>query len=79
MGQFRLARIDDDQTRTLLELLQGEACDLSFLAGGKNVAGPGENEPGRVVEIGHRIKPAGVDAGDLPRGMADVLRGDDIG
>ena len=47
--------------------------DHALLVGGRDVAAPEDGQLGRVVEVGHRIESAGVEAGDLPGRVADIL------
>ena len=79
LGQLGPAGIDDDQLGAVLQLIDHLAGDLPLFVGGGEVAGPEEHQFRGMVEIGNRIEAAGVDARDLPAGVADILGGDDIG
>ncbi len=79
LGKIGPAGIDNNKPGAISKLFQSETGYLTFFVGGQHITGPREDETGRVVEIGDGVKPTGVDARDLPRGMAYILRCDDIG
>jgi len=78
-GELGPSGIDDDHFGAALELGAHLAVDLPLLAGGGQVASPEEHQFCRVMQIGNRIEAAGMDAGDFPAGVADILGGDDVG
>ena len=77
--QSSLARIHDDDACSGFDLVEQRPADFAFLVGGCQVAAPENDQLAWVVEIGHRIETAGVQAGDFTRCVTDILGGHDIG
>ena len=79
LGQLGAAGIDDHQRGALAQLLQQQAVDRALLVGPGHVAAPEHHQRAFLVKIGHRVEAAGVHAGDLARGVADVLDRHQVG
>jgi hypothetical protein len=73
LGQLGLSGIHNDQSGAILQLIAHLAENLTFFIGGGKVAAPEKHQFCRMVEVGNRIEAAGVDAGDFPCRMTDVL------
>ncbi len=77
--QGSLARIHDNDACSCFDLVEQRPADFAFLVGGCQIAAPKDDQLALVKEIGHRIKTAGVQAGDFTRCMTNILGGHDIG